>query len=142
MKKERRQKIVFCLKIKIYYNPVFNITGEDISHFADKILTADVVTTQFTGLGLQSGNRYYSNVRAINKAGLRTLRSSDGFVVDLRQPDAGLVFDGIGMTQNAPMFFQKSNSYCVNVTRFFGSRSSGSSRTVMFGSMIFSPCNQ
>ncbi|XP_071784665.1 uncharacterized protein [Asterias amurensis] len=71
--------------------------GEDISHFADKILTADVVTTQFTGLGLQSGNRYYSNVRAINKAGLRTLRSSDGFVVDLRQPDAGLVFDGIDL---------------------------------------------
>ena len=77
---------------------VFFIIGEDVGHFAAKILPSSEPRTQFTGLGLQSGHRYYSNVRATNKAGLRTLRSSDGFVVDLRKPDAGLVFDGIGMT--------------------------------------------
>ncbi|XP_033637440.1 uncharacterized protein LOC117298344 isoform X1 [Asterias rubens] len=71
--------------------------GEDVSHFAAKILPSSEPRTQFTGLGLQSGHRYYSNVRATNKAGLRTLRSSDGFVVDLRKPDAGLVFDGIDL---------------------------------------------
>ncbi|XP_071798435.1 uncharacterized protein [Asterias amurensis] len=71
--------------------------GEDIRHFAENIKLSSESRTHFTGIGLKSGYRYYSNVRAINKAGLRTLRSSDGFVVDLRQPDAGMVFDGIGL---------------------------------------------
>ncbi|XP_038057865.1 uncharacterized protein LOC119729312 [Patiria miniata] len=67
--------------------------GEDIRQFADHTFPASVSSTQFTNLNLKSGLRYYSNVRAFNKAGLHTLKSSDGFVVDTRRPDAGLVFD-------------------------------------------------
>ena len=55
-------------------------------------------SAEFTDLDLQSGYRYYCNVRAFNKAGLHTLRSSDGFVIDTRKPDTGLVQDGIGMS--------------------------------------------
>ncbi|XP_038050540.1 uncharacterized protein LOC119723761 [Patiria miniata] len=71
--------------------------GEDIRQFADHTFPATVSSTRFTNLNLQSGMRYYSNVRAFNKAGLHTLRSSDGFVVDTRRPDPGLVFDGIDL---------------------------------------------
>ncbi|XP_038050780.1 uncharacterized protein LOC119723938 isoform X2 [Patiria miniata] len=71
--------------------------GEDIRQFADHVFPASVSSTQLTSLNLQSGLRYYSNVRAFNKAGLHTLRSSDGFVVDTRKPDPGLVFDGIDL---------------------------------------------
>ncbi|XP_022103295.1 uncharacterized protein LOC110986023 [Acanthaster planci] len=71
--------------------------GEDIRQFADHTFPADGSSTQFTGLDLQSGLRYYGNVRAFNKAGLHTLKSSDGFVMDTRGPDPGLVFDGIGL---------------------------------------------
>ncbi|XP_038057739.1 uncharacterized protein LOC119729229 [Patiria miniata] len=67
---------------------------EDVCQFADHTFPASVSSTQFTNLNLKSGLRYYSNVRAFNKAGLHTLKSSDGFVVDTRRPDAGLVFDG------------------------------------------------
>ncbi|XP_022100380.1 uncharacterized protein LOC110984469 isoform X2 [Acanthaster planci] len=71
--------------------------GEDIRQFADHSFPADATSTEFTSLDLQSGVRYFSNVRAFNKAGLHTLRSSDGFVVDTRRPDPGLVFDGIDL---------------------------------------------
>ena len=73
------------------------LSGEDIRRFADNILPASDSTIHFGSLNLHSGQRYYSNIRAFNKAGLHILRSSDGFVVDLRRPDSGLVFDGIGM---------------------------------------------
>ncbi|XP_038051300.1 uncharacterized protein LOC119724354 isoform X2 [Patiria miniata] len=71
--------------------------GEDIRQFADHVFPASVSSTPLTSLNLPSGLRYYSNVRAFNKAGLHTLRSSDGFVVDTRRPDPGLVFDGIDL---------------------------------------------
>ncbi|XP_038050879.1 uncharacterized protein LOC119724031 [Patiria miniata] len=72
--------------------------GEDIRQFADHIFHATgSANTSFTNINFQSGLRYYSNVRAFNKAGLHTLKSSDGFVVDSRMPDPGLVFDGIGL---------------------------------------------
>ncbi|XP_022103276.1 uncharacterized protein LOC110986013 isoform X2 [Acanthaster planci] len=71
--------------------------GEDILRFADHIFSANGSFAQFTGLDLQSGLRYYGNVRAVNKAGLHTLKSSDGFVVDTRRPDPGFVFDGMDL---------------------------------------------
>ncbi|XP_022102003.1 uncharacterized protein LOC110985345 [Acanthaster planci] len=71
--------------------------GEDVRQFADHTFPASVYSTQFSSLNLLRGQRYYSNVRAFNKAGLHTLRSSDGFVVDRRGPDPGLVFDGIDL---------------------------------------------
>ncbi|XP_022105050.1 uncharacterized protein LOC110986986 isoform X2 [Acanthaster planci] len=70
--------------------------GEDIRQY-DHSFPAGATSTQFTSLDLQSGVRYFSNVLAFNKAGLQTLRSSDGFVVDTRRPDPGLVFDGIDL---------------------------------------------
>ncbi|XP_022107048.1 uncharacterized protein LOC110988105 [Acanthaster planci] len=56
--------------------------GEDIRQFADHTFSANGSFAQFTGLDLQSGLRYYGNVRAVNKAGLHTLKSSDGFVFE------------------------------------------------------------
>lgn len=44
--------------------------------------------------GMLSGHRYYAVVVAINGAGLQTVASSDGFVVDVTPPSAGVVYDG------------------------------------------------
>ena len=71
-------------------------SGEDLRRFADHTLSPSESFTQFASLNLQSGQRYYSNVRGFNKAGLHTLKSSDGFVIDTQRPMPGLVFDGIG----------------------------------------------
>ncbi|XP_038071216.1 uncharacterized protein LOC119740085 [Patiria miniata] len=71
--------------------------GEDIGPFSNCTLPASEFTTGLANLGLHGGQRYYANVRAFNKAGLHTLRSSDGFVVDTERPHPGVVYDGIGL---------------------------------------------
>ena len=73
--------------------------GHDVRRFGGTTYAAGDFRAQFTGLDLRSGVRYYGNVRAFNQAGLHTLRSSDGFVVDVRPPDSGLVRDGTGAQQ-------------------------------------------
>ena len=49
-----------------------------------------------TALSLATGTRYYSNVRAVNRAGLYTVEYSDGVVVDTVKPVTGIVSDGLG----------------------------------------------
>ncbi|XP_033113101.1 uncharacterized protein LOC117113775 [Anneissia japonica] len=66
--------------------------GEDIESF--QVLPGNVEQHTFRNLDLKNGQRYYSNVRAYNHAGLHTLVVSDGFVVDLQLPVAGMVLDG------------------------------------------------
>ena len=45
-------------------------------------------------ISLATGVRYYSVVRACNRAGLCVTTSSDGFLVDISPPIAGIVWDG------------------------------------------------
>ncbi|CAC5378371.1 unnamed protein product [Mytilus coruscus] len=45
------------------------------------------------GLSLEPGTRYFTTVRAINKIGLQTELSSDGFVIDDIAPIAGIVYN-------------------------------------------------
>ncbi|XP_052073992.1 uncharacterized protein LOC127711868, partial [Mytilus californianus] len=47
----------------------------------------------WTGLSFEPGTRYYTTVRAINKIGLQTELSSDGFVIDDIAPIAGIVYN-------------------------------------------------
>ena len=46
-----------------------------------------------SGLSLSPGHHYYFTVTAYNDAGLHTTVSSDGFVVDLDRPVAGIVYN-------------------------------------------------
>ncbi|XP_064643830.1 uncharacterized protein LOC135497820 [Lineus longissimus] len=52
---------------------------------------------EFHNLSLTPGRQYYSNVRACNKAGLCNERHSDGVIIDLEPPLAGVVLDGPGL---------------------------------------------
>ncbi|XP_022088109.1 uncharacterized protein LOC110977889 isoform X2 [Acanthaster planci] len=71
--------------------------GGDVCYFSNHSVPASEFTTSLANLNLHSGLRYYANVRAFNKAGLHTLRSSDGFVVDTQRPYPGVVNDGIDL---------------------------------------------
>lgn len=53
------------------------------------------LSTRFEGteLNLTAGQHYYFTVIAYNDAGLRTVLSSDGFIVDLDGPIAGIVYN-------------------------------------------------
>ena len=46
-----------------------------------------------TDLNLFAGQHYYFTVTAYNRAGLHTVLSSDGFIVDLDGPAAGVVYN-------------------------------------------------
>ena len=48
-----------------------------------------------TGLNLTANTTYVVTVRAFNRAGLSSVASSEGLVIDLSPPRAGIVFDGI-----------------------------------------------
>ncbi|KAI6656584.1 hypothetical protein LOD99_1379 [Oopsacas minuta] len=65
----------------------------------NSLKTSLTVFPLFTGavvqsISLETGVRYYSLVRACNKAGLCVTASSDGFLVDISPPIAGIVWDG------------------------------------------------
>ncbi|XP_077997650.1 uncharacterized protein LOC144450798 isoform X2 [Glandiceps talaboti] len=71
--------------------------GEDISAYSLTHKTNSEFSVQLSGLQLQSGTRYYSNVRAYNLAGLYSTAVSDGFMVDTIDPTKGIVYDGLGL---------------------------------------------
>ncbi|XP_002736788.1 uncharacterized protein LOC100378079, partial [Saccoglossus kowalevskii] len=73
------------------------IGGEDVSSFNSNTVTNSVFEVQLTSLSLLEGVKYYSNVRAINNAGLYITASSDGFIVDNTVPTTGVVYDGFGL---------------------------------------------
>ncbi|XP_078696304.1 uncharacterized protein LOC144924691 isoform X1 [Branchiostoma floridae x Branchiostoma belcheri] len=69
--------------------------GEDIVSFINYNISSTDSEVLIDGLTLQSGMKYFSNVRAYSHAGLHTTVSSDGFVVDTDPPSAGVLYDGL-----------------------------------------------
>ena len=72
---------------------------------ADNVISSRNVELNTTfaasGLSLSSGHHYYFTVTAYNNAGLHTTKSSDGFVVDLDRPIAGVVYNTDRYQNNA-----------------------------------------
>ncbi|XP_066275498.1 uncharacterized protein [Branchiostoma lanceolatum] len=71
--------------------------GEDIVPYSRYNISSTTSEVLIDGLTLQSGVKYFSNVRAYSQAGLHTTVSSDGFLVDTETPSAGVlvVYDGL-----------------------------------------------
>ena len=69
----------------------------NLSILADDIISQRNVELQtridLTDLILLAGQHYYFTVTAYNRAGLHTVTSSDGFIVDLDGPVAGVVYN-------------------------------------------------
>ncbi|XP_077866322.1 uncharacterized protein LOC144354078 [Saccoglossus kowalevskii] len=74
-----------------------NPGGDDISSFDDNVVSSDVNTSMLYNLPLKTGRTYYSNVMAVNCAGLRTIATSDGVMIDTAPPTVGVVYDGLGV---------------------------------------------
>ena len=60
-------------------------------------------------ISLATGVKYYSIVRAYNRAGLYTTASSDGFLVDISPPIAGMVWDGFSAVDQDYQSFRYRN---------------------------------
>ncbi|XP_072048763.1 uncharacterized protein [Amphiura filiformis] len=71
--------------------------AEDVVLFKDNTISSDTFHATFHDLSLDVGRRYFSSVRALNKAGLHTTHSSDGFAIDTIRPEKGIVYDGVGI---------------------------------------------
>ncbi|XP_019617771.1 PREDICTED: uncharacterized protein LOC109465072 [Branchiostoma belcheri] len=71
--------------------------GEDIVPFSLFNLSSTTGEILLQGLTLEPNVKYYSNVRAFNHAGMHTTVSSDGVLVDIERPTAGVVQDGFGL---------------------------------------------
>ncbi|XP_072034094.1 uncharacterized protein [Amphiura filiformis] len=71
--------------------------GENVRTFSDHIQPASAMNLMFSDLDLVVGQRYFCSVRAYNKAGLHSIQSSDGFLVDTIPPLPGVVYDGEGL---------------------------------------------
>ncbi|KAI8510730.1 hypothetical protein Bbelb_116460, partial [Branchiostoma belcheri] len=71
--------------------------GEDIVPFSHSNLSSTAGEILLQGLTLEPNVKYYSNVRAFNHAGMHTTVSSDGVLVDIERPTAGVVQDGFGL---------------------------------------------
>ncbi|XP_078616228.1 uncharacterized protein LOC144884650 [Branchiostoma floridae x Branchiostoma japonicum] len=69
--------------------------GDDIVPYTSYNLSDTTTEVLMDGVTLQSGVKYFSNVRAYSHAGLHTTVSSDGFLVDTEPPSAGVVYDGV-----------------------------------------------
>ncbi|XP_070572874.1 uncharacterized protein [Ptychodera flava] len=74
-----------------------HVGGEDIQSFGENIVASNEFEVKLDGLTLQPGIKYYSNVKAVNSAGLVSIASSDGFLVDAAPPEIGVVHDGLGI---------------------------------------------
>lgn len=58
-------------------------------------------TERDVALTMPHGQRFWATVRAVNKAGLHTSRSTDGIALDATPPTVGAVFDGLGPEETA-----------------------------------------
>ena len=90
-----RQDVQFPFTYSHLFGHFFS--GEDVEMFKENIHNSQTFHVTFNGLSLNVGRRYFSGVRAMNKAGLYTMHSSDGFVLDTIEPETGIVYDGTGM---------------------------------------------
>ncbi|XP_071964161.1 uncharacterized protein [Antedon mediterranea] len=84
--------IGFEISSEVSASNVSLFVGDDVKTFLE--LPGNIEQYTFEYLALKNGQRYYTNVRAYNHAGLHTLVVSDGFSVDLQPPIAGIVLDG------------------------------------------------
>ncbi|KAI8507103.1 hypothetical protein Bbelb_155420, partial [Branchiostoma belcheri] len=71
--------------------------GEDVQKFAENHVIGLTTNYTFSGLSLSPTKTYYSTVRAFNLAGLHITYHSDGVMVDIVSPKAGVVHDGTGV---------------------------------------------
>eukprot|EP00118_Oscarella_pearsei_P020488 m.221995 g.221995 ORF g.221995 m.221995 type:complete len:352 (+) comp39970_c0_seq5:1816-2871(+) len=65
---------------------------------------------------LSHAKKYFVTLRVFNKAGLASLKSSDGIVVDVTSPDIGRIYDGPRIVKNK----QIDQSYQASNTRISG----------------------
>ena len=73
--------------------------------------------TLISDLALTHGRQYYATVQAVSPLGVREASISDGFVVDLSPPSAGVVLDGMGMEYQDSVAQFSSETYSA---RWFG----------------------
>ncbi|XP_064635756.1 uncharacterized protein LOC135492940 [Lineus longissimus] len=71
--------------------------GEDIKAFAQVNGGVGAERVTVTGLAMNQGDKYYSNVVAYNQAGLHSTEHSDGVVIDTTVPLKGYIEDGLGL---------------------------------------------
>ena len=63
----------------------------------------------YTGLDLETGQRYAVFVRARNHAGLKKISHSDGFVVDYTPPETGRVVVGPNLYRTKKYHSNRTN---------------------------------
>uniref|UniRef100_A0A1I8G0Z7 Fibronectin type-III domain-containing protein n=1 Tax=Macrostomum lignano TaxID=282301 RepID=A0A1I8G0Z7_9PLAT len=69
-----------------------------MNDIAEAIVSLNKSAHTFYELKLQPGCRYFSTVTAVNENGLGTSVSSDGFLVDLKSPKPGVVYNRLSLT--------------------------------------------
>ncbi|XP_070573739.1 uncharacterized protein [Ptychodera flava] len=74
-----------------------HVGGEDVISYSTNTQPPDEYKVMLTGLNLQPGFKYFSNVKVVNNAGLTSIASSDGFMIDTAPPEVGVVHDGLGI---------------------------------------------
>jgi hypothetical protein len=70
--------------------------GEDVKPFTQVPGGVNTDKITVTGLSMNQGDKYYSNVVAYNQAGLHSTETSDGVVIDITKPLKGYIDDGLG----------------------------------------------
>lgn len=76
--------------VSYYFSLGTSINGSNIYPRTNVRLRTNIT---LRNLSLSHGTRYYATVSAYNSVGLQTTLSSDGFVVDMDKPIAGVVFN-------------------------------------------------
>ncbi|CAC5401969.1 unnamed protein product [Mytilus coruscus] len=94
--------------------------GSDL-HTVDVNIPSSTFAFNISRLMMKAGVRYYNNIVVSTLSGLRTTVSSDGITVDMAAPVTGLVYDGIGLHDNA--YQNKSDIVSANWHGFLDTES-------------------
>ncbi|XP_052095904.1 uncharacterized protein LOC127731085 [Mytilus californianus] len=90
-------------------------------HIVDVNIPSSSLAFNISRLMMKPGVHYYSNIVVSTLSGLRTTVSSDGITVDISAPVTGLVYDGIGLHDNA--YQNKSDIVSANWHGFLDTES-------------------
>ncbi|XP_070573612.1 uncharacterized protein [Ptychodera flava] len=71
--------------------------GEDITPYNSTVFSVSEYKGMITNLSLRNNHKYYMNVMAVSLAGLHSIASSDGILIDTTEPASGRVDDGLGV---------------------------------------------
>ncbi|XP_052095905.1 uncharacterized protein LOC127731087 [Mytilus californianus] len=94
--------------------------GSDL-HTVDVNIPSSAFAFNISRLMMKPGVRYYNNIVVSTLSGLKTTVSSDGITVDMAAPVTGLVYDGIGLHNNA--YQNKSDIVSANWHGFLDTES-------------------